>query len=214
MSGSARRNGSRNCSSLLTGAADTLYCQDPAPAAADSSRLVRSPTTVMRTERVSCVVTAPGWEVFLWEFVEDSSSISPGRPQMRVREYSTNTEWAGPVLAGGIVTVHVTRKDSSRTYTSRFTVTPRPSPSGPGLVSVAVLACAGPKRYRDRDRGPRAAGMPGPSRAGDPAAPQLAITRTLAGLLAPRSRAGRDRRPGLLASHGHGWRPYRRGCQR
>jgi hypothetical protein len=98
---------------------DTLASAEP---------MTCTPASVVRGQRVSCVMRAPGWTVTSWEFVPEPAAAAAGRLPV-VRENTSNPEWAGPVAVGGVVTVYVTDGSGHQeSFQSSFAVTPRPSP--------------------------------------------------------------------------------------
>jgi hypothetical protein len=63
-----------------------------------------------------------------WEFVPDPAAAAAGRLPV-VRENTSNPEWAGPAVVGGMVTVYVVDSTGHQeSFRARIAVTPRPSP--------------------------------------------------------------------------------------
>jgi hypothetical protein len=97
------------------------------PDSASSGPLTCTPPSVVRGQRVSCIMRSASWNVTNWEFTPDTSSEA-GRSLPIVRERSTSKEWAGIAAIGGVVKVYVTNAVEQRAFQTRFTVTDRPSP--------------------------------------------------------------------------------------
>jgi hypothetical protein len=85
--------------------------------------LTCTPSSVVRGERVRCVMSAPGWKVIGWKFVPDTPESGPRLPI--VRGTTTSNEWAGPVSIGGQVTAHVRKGMETAVFQTRFAVTSR-----------------------------------------------------------------------------------------
>ena len=97
------------------------------PDSASTGRLTCTPASVVRGQRVSCLMRSVSWNVTNWEFTRDASSET-GASLPIVRERSTSREWAGIAAIGGVVRVYVTNGVEQRTFQARITVTDRPSP--------------------------------------------------------------------------------------
>jgi hypothetical protein len=97
------------------------------PDSASTGRLTCTPASVVRGQRVSCLMRSACWNVTNWEFTPDASSEA-GASLPIVRERSTSREWAGVAAIGGVVRVYVTNGVEQRTFQARITVTDRPSP--------------------------------------------------------------------------------------
>jgi hypothetical protein len=97
------------------------------PDSAPTGRLTCTPASVVRGQRVSCLMRSASWNVTDWEFTPDALS-EPGASLPIVRERSTSREWAGIAAIGGVVRVYVTNGVEQRTFQARITVTDRPSP--------------------------------------------------------------------------------------
>jgi hypothetical protein len=61
-----------------------------------------TPASVVRGQRVSCLMRSASWNVTNWEFTPDASSET-GASLPIVRERSTSREWAGIAAIGGVV---------------------------------------------------------------------------------------------------------------
>ena len=97
------------------------------PDSASTGPLTCTPASVVRGQRVSCLMPSASWNVTNWEFTPDASSET-GASLPMVQERSTSREWAGVAAIGGVVRVYVTNGVEQRTFQARITVTDRPSP--------------------------------------------------------------------------------------
>lgn len=94
---------------------------------ASTGPLTCTPASVVRGQRVSCLMRSTSWNITTWEFTPDASS-GAGASLPIVRERSTNREWAGVAAIGGVVRVYVTNGVEQSTFQAHLTVTDRPSP--------------------------------------------------------------------------------------
>ena len=97
----------------------------PAEPAPDTlAALTCLPNPVERAQWIVCRMNEPRHTVTRWHFRADPDSVNPPLPD--VENVSASWEWAGPMIAGGLVTVHVV--DSAKrvyAFQEHVTVTPR-----------------------------------------------------------------------------------------